>query len=276
MTPGLKGLIAGSTLAVASLGISRFTQVQKLTQPLNNNAFAVKKFTPQIVTRNDIAETTVKGLDDNALYNIGIARKNIFLFSHAAIALQPVTQQTDENKLIIIGRQSPADAFSSNKQDNQESWSQWLYNKTIGRLTTEIENEKGYNFFPSIPYKVELLPSEIAMSGKEIKQVVDHSNNVICKTQSFNLAQSNCYSAATTLVANMMTKVNSRPTYPSQTNDLSSIYDGLLMPLVKDNFSQGVSNNFIASLSIFSAQALLRKYHLIGNTQSDTKKRSTP
>ena len=86
-------------------------------------------------------------------------------------------------------------------------------------------------------------PDSVVLSGAEIKQVIQNTNKEICEAQHCNLVASNCYSASTFAMGEMVRVIDARTGNDEKnTNDIKKICS-VLASAVGDNFGRGVSNN---------------------------------
>lgn len=105
-------------------------------------------------------------------------------------------------------------------------------------------------------------PGAILVTGEEIKTAVEKANDRICKSQTCNMYGSNCYSASTTVLVELIKEVDKRPGKKEDANATISELAKLLVIAGKDNFSQGVSNNKEVCKGITEVETILKKRDL--------------
>lgn len=230
---------------------NRYKERSKLIPPLKIQPDEVSK--EQIVDRSSIDKLNLNAFIDDKRYNIGVARLNLIAVFHSGIAFKPV----DGNSWIVFARQKPI--FYRNNS---------LYKRFIlfpKIMQSSVDNEGDYWFFDFFKkYNIEALPNEVSLKGVEIKDLIKLVNDTICNTQYCDLLFSNCYSASTFILANVIKTIDKRTdvSEDDKIKSLKIVYQSLIR-LITDNLSQGVTNNSLVRNTVLEAEKILIDKNLL-------------
>lgn len=116
------------------------------------------------------------------------------------------------------------------------------------------------------------VPNEdcVILTGKEVKKLVEQTENSVCKAQHCNMYSSNCYSASTFFLAQVIKEIDSRPGDASKKSaDIEKIAR-VLNHARNDNLSRGISNNeLVRSELTYQVHPILLKHHLANMTSAE-------
>lgn len=246
--------------------------------------------------------------------------------THASLVFQDIHADGKKNKL-VIGRQSPhqrrnkvkmtTDENAQNKSADSdgndsigdtiifgEGEGGCIYDSSLyiplawsvsSIIATQVQNEKHYELFPDSPIRATMLKG-ILINGRELKELKARINAEICRSQRCTMLTSNCYSAATFGLLELMRIVANRADAdPATTNKQLRQLDQLFWKHANDNHGIGVFNNpvvrekrkdvsaLLAVRGIYSEQKPHANKRLAANhpiftttTTSKTKQKTSP
>lgn len=164
------------------------------------------------IPKAEMMPDNIDDIDDDAIFQIGFARKDCSYtpITHASLAFRNI----ETGKFLIVGRQNQQ-FLKSNANESDSSFAWWAISNMANPLTlyrfttTNMDNEKKYNFFPGTPFNAEI--TDAFMTGAEIKDLIRDINQKICIAQRYDVVHSNCYSAVSYGLAKAFEMIANKP-----------------------------------------------------------------
>jgi len=104
-------------------------------------------------------------------------------------------------------------------------------------------------------------PDAVVMTGAEIKKIIDNTNADVCESQHCDLYNSNCYSASTYMMGEMIKTIDGRKVNEQQeTSDIHKVWS-TLRTAAFDNLARGVSNNPVVNVQLTTSVPRVLKEH---------------
>jgi len=172
--------------------------------------------------------------------------KNSGLFADTKFELQPMTSnKTAPNELVGDNNLLPTEI--SNIPDSQQYVVAFAKKEGFKDILEGILEKSpfyhGALAFREIAPDSPAEPGDVVVTGKELKQAIDKTNQDICEKQHCDFITSNCYTGAVGLVTELAHLINTREADPQQKKeDLASVRN-VLATAVNDNFGKGIYNN---------------------------------
>jgi hypothetical protein len=162
-----------------------------------------------------------------------------FPFTHSAIAFLDLNTQS-EARWLVFGRQTPY--FLKPNTEEGKLYVGGISNLLHNLTASKIDNEKNYDFFKDQNFVVEM--TNVTLSGTEVRQIINRADFAICRNKTFNLVQSNCYSASISILAYAIEVIANRTARnaveEAKNNKSILAIKELLSHAIQDNFSIGV------------------------------------
>lgn len=168
--------------------------------------------------------------------------KHYDLFEGSDFLIEPITGNSAASKILV----KPEQMMSTNlDQINDSDTFEVGFARKQGFANI---SQKSPLFHSSIGLRMVSDESpassdSVVLTGAEVKQIIKNTNEEICEKQHCNLITSNCYSAATFAMGEMVHVINARTgNEEKNTSDIRKI-SSVLATATLDNFGRGVSNN---------------------------------